>query len=257
MRVYDRCKKNRQNATPCHRDALSAISSPYNGANSRKQSKNFVLRKSSMSSSREVTANEAISELTMKVVIVGDANVGKTSIISRLVDNTFEPGYFPTIGCPLSKKDFTCGNRLVHCNIFDTTGVQDYIGITSIQLRDSNVVVFIASFDDAETITNIGTSWVNKINDCLDPDTYLKFFILNKSDVDIDNQADMIELATGIAKDMGVKLLPVSAKTGDGVAEAFQFIAEAACERFFVATTFEPSPVNLSEAEHVERNRCC
>lgn len=206
----------------------------------------------------EPVDQENVLDFSMKVVIVGDANVGKTSIITRLTENTFDSAYFPTIGCPLSKKDFTCGERTVHCNIFDTTGVQDYMGITTIQLRDSQVVIFVASFDDADTITNVGTSWLMRINDCLEPDTYLKFFILNKSDIDIDNQADMIELATGIANDMDVKLLPVSAKTGVGVAEAFQFIAESACAHFAVATECEAtSTIDIAEAERVEKSKCC
>lgn len=195
----------------------------------------------------------------LKLVLVGDANVGKTSIINRLVDNTFEPGYFPTIGCPMTKKDFECGDINIAVEIFDTTGVQDYIGITSIQLRGSQIVVFVCSFDDEDTISSIPKSWIPKIDDSIDPSTYLKFLILNKSDIDIPNQEEMVEQATTVANDIGVRLLPVSAKSGDGITEAFQFIVESAYDHFCKSQMESTSGIDLSEAlrKQKEKSTCC
>jgi small GTP-binding protein len=61
-----------------------------------------------------------------KIIILGDSQVGKTSIIARYTHNTFETSLMPTIGSDFQSRIITIDDKLVKLNIWDTAGQELY-----------------------------------------------------------------------------------------------------------------------------------
>ena len=59
----------------------------------------------------------------LKIIVVGDAGVGKTSLLHQYVHRRFNNNYKSTIGADLLKKDVTIDEKLVTLQIWDTAGM--------------------------------------------------------------------------------------------------------------------------------------
>ena len=65
---------------------------------------------------------KSLGEQKFKVMMLGDAGVGKTSITKRFVDNEFVPNYIHTIGIDFLEKQIECGKDIVRLQVWDTAG---------------------------------------------------------------------------------------------------------------------------------------
>lgn len=62
----------------------------------------------------------------LKIVLVGESGVGKTSIMNQYVDNRFDEHVKPTIGADFMQKDIIVGDRIVNLQIWDTSGKEEF-----------------------------------------------------------------------------------------------------------------------------------
>eukprot|EP01083_Nonionella_stella_P064522 168228_1 len=92
----------------------------------------------------------------ISIAICGPGAVGKSAITQRIIDNTFEPDYDPTIEDLFEKSMNVDGYNIV-LNILDTAGQEDFKGLREGQMRDKNGYILVYSvisrdtFDDLET----------------------------------------------------------------------------------------------------------
>jgi len=63
-----------------------------------------------------------MAEIVLKVILVGDVAVGKTSMVKRLVDNTFSTVHMATIGVDFLTKKMKVGGQQVTLRIWDIAG---------------------------------------------------------------------------------------------------------------------------------------
>ena len=79
-----------------------------------------------------------------KLILIGDSNTGKTSLINRYVHNTFDKKHMCTIGVDFMMKRLIVNNQPIKLQIWDTAGMERYKQITSSYYRGANgaVVVF-------------------------------------------------------------------------------------------------------------------
>ena len=166
----------------------------------------------------------------LKMIVVGDSNVGKTSVIVRLVYGRFDEARFPTIGETLYHREVVCGDgHPVQVNLIDTTGVEDYGGITSVALREADIVVFVVSLDDGVSVDDAREKWAPQVDKVLDPECHLRFVVVNKNDLDPEQHEFGDEQSEELAKDIkAVERFTVSARTGDGIEDAFAKMVEHA-----------------------------
>ena len=164
-----------------------------------------------------------------KVVLMGDSNSGKTSLVSRYITGTFYDSHFPTIGESLYARDFRDGQLEFTMQIIDTAGVEDYGGIAKITIRDAAAVVFVCSFDNADSLDNIEGIWWKIVTETIEEGTFAPFFVATKNDIPEDEQEVDFARLGEIAVRHGSVAFTASAKSGDGVNGIFQAIAD----RFF------------------------
>jgi GTPase SAR1 family protein len=85
----------------------------------------------------------SIFVLRYKVVLVGDMSVGKTSLISRFVENTFREIYDPSIGVDFSSKTVKFRGRSLKIQMWDTAGQEKYKSLIPSYVRGSSIIFLV------------------------------------------------------------------------------------------------------------------
>ena len=101
----------------------------------------------------------------IKVILLGDTGVGKTSIILRYSTNKFDENGLSTIGSNFTKKTVKSEedkNEYI-LNIWDTSGQEKYRAVTKLFVQDSNIVILVYSIDNKESF-NILDFWYKQVN---------------------------------------------------------------------------------------------
>jgi small GTP-binding protein len=166
----------------------------------------------------------------MKLVLLGDTYVGKTSITERLCKNRFSESKESTIGAAYSSVSFDLPNSKVKMEIWDTSGQERYKSLTPMYYRGADVVLIV--FDLSNTNTHNEINYWMKMMKYLEVNTNNIYIVGNKSDLVDINQADIDDkTVVGVTdKYPDIKFYKVSAKTGFGITELFTNVAERLIE---------------------------
>ena len=116
-----------------------------------------------------------------KVVIIGDASVGKTSLILRYVNNTFSDNVKPTIGCDHYDKDVTVANQTVKLSIWDTAGQERFRGLSSSYYKKARCVIVVFDITKKSSFDKIDF-WRDEIANYAEADV-LVILVGNKVDL--------------------------------------------------------------------------
>ena len=154
----------------------------------------------------------------IKVILLGDTGVGKTSIINRYINNKFDPDNDNTLSSSFSTKEVIKNDVLYRLNLWDTIGQEKYNAITNILIKGSNIVILVYSVDSFSSFENIDF-WYNSVKDILQEDKYILAIVGNKSDLIKEDEAVVSEEeARNYAKGKNAFFKLISAKEGqDGI----------------------------------------
>ena len=154
----------------------------------------------------------------IKVILLGDTGVGKTSIINRYINNKFDPDNDNTLSSSFSTKEVIKNDVLYRLNLWDTIGQEKYNAITNILIKGSNIVILVYSVDSLSSFENIDF-WYNNIKDILQEDKYILAIVGNKSDLIKEDEAVVSEEeARNYAKGKNAFFKLISAKEDqDGI----------------------------------------
>jgi len=168
-------------------------------------------------------------EDTYKVVINGNGGVGKTSILVRYVDDTFNESEkaYVTIGADCKSKvlsNFNSKGKEIKLTIFDTAGHERFRNITSSFYRGALGAVLVYDINSRESFDEM-QPWIDDVQRYI-PDS-ARMVIGNKSDVDSEDRK--VEEAEGkeLANKINAEFFETSAKTGKNIEEAFLALASA------------------------------
>ena len=157
-----------------------------------------------------------------KICMLGAFAVGKTSLVSRYVSSLFSEKYLTTIGVKVDKKQLTVDGRDVTLMLWDLYGQDDYQNVQPSQLRGMSGYLLvvdgtrIATLEIARQLQQKATSAVGDVP-----------FILLLNKVDLAPQWEIDEPAFFRLVEQGWRVVRTSAKTGEGVDEAFFLLAKA------------------------------
>jgi small GTP-binding protein len=120
-------------------------------------------------------------ELIYKVILIGDQNVGKTSIIQKLVTKYFNKKYNSTIGFDIFYYRVKINDKIIKLNIWDTCGMKDFFSCTKNIFTDVALAIIAYSIDSRESFDNL-EGWINTLKANSSPNV-LKFIVGNKCDL--------------------------------------------------------------------------
>ena len=122
----------------------------------------------------------------IKVILLGESGVGKTSIILRYSKNQFEEHQGSTIGATFIEKDLKRNNIIYKLNIWDTTGQEQYHSVTKLFLQGADVVILVYCIDKNETFKALDYWYKTVIEMC--GDNIVLAFVGNKYDLFADER---------------------------------------------------------------------
>ena len=103
-----------------------------------------------------------------KVVLIGESGVGKTSIISRFINDTFDEGLVTTTGASYAGKDMIFkdyNNQLVKFEIWDTAGQEKYRSLAQIFYKDSQIAILVYDITNEESFEEIQNYWYQQLKE--------------------------------------------------------------------------------------------
>ena len=116
-----------------------------------------------MSNEREDSNNE--NEISIKTVLVGETNAGKTSIIEYFIENKFNPNIVSTIGCSNTMKKYSIENKEVIFNIWDTAGQERFRGITNSYYNGADVAILVYDITSINSYIELKKYWYNEVKE--------------------------------------------------------------------------------------------
>jgi small GTP-binding protein len=161
---------------------------------------------------------------SFKIVVVGASGVGKTAIVSQLVNKSFKEVAVPTIGVEFKSYSLVADNKNIKLQIWDTAGQERFRSVSKAYFRNAvgGVLVFDLTQKPSFDQLNI---WINDLNTLCAPNAVI-ILVGNKSDLADDRAVTESEVQE-TTKRYGLDYLETSAKTGDNVAETFARLGQA------------------------------
>ena len=160
-------------------------------------------------------------DIKLKIMLLGDSTVGKTSILRRYCKNEFSNKYATTIGIDFQFKNMIKFDKRIRLQIWDTAGQERYKVVAKNYFNSSDGFVILYDITNKESFQNV-TSWISQINDIASK--AVKFILFgNKNDLE---EARIVKKNEGenMAKKYSMLFYETSAKTGENINEGFDFL---------------------------------
>ena len=161
---------------------------------------------------------------SMKIIVIGNGKVGKSTLALKFVKNIFTTEYKQTLGVDFLniKKYIKKIDQTIDFYIWDTAGQDHFNAITRRYYRGADACLIVFAINDKDSFIQV-KSWHKKMkNECGDIPTAL---VMSKIDLK-EEQKISDEEAEKLAKELGIKLFKVSSKEGIMVEECFEYLAE-------------------------------
>ena len=152
----------------------------------------------------------------IKIIFVGNANVGKTSIATRYVNGTFSENIEPTVGAAYLSKEVEISGNHVTFNIWDTAGQEAYRYLVPMYYRNAQIAVVVFDLTNMSSFQAVG-DWINDVrknvvddivilicgNKCDMPEKNVDFDTIQ----DFSHNNDLIYVETSAANGTGINKL--------------------------------------------------
>lgn len=181
-------------------------------------------------------------EVAIKVVVVGNGAVGKSSMIQRYCKGIFTKDYKKTIGVDFLERQILVNDEDVRLMLWDTAGQEEFDAITKAYYRGAQACVLVFSTTDRESFEAIGSWWEKVEIEVGDIPTVL---VQNKIDL-LDDTVIKNEEAEGLAKKLKLRFYRTSVKEDLNVNEVFKYLADKYLQRLKRQTAEEPEAVHTA-----------
>jgi small GTP-binding protein len=158
--------------------------------------------------------------LQKKICMIGAFSVGKTSLVKRYVQSLFSETYLTTVGVKIDKKVVDVSGQTVNLILWDVAGEDDISALRMSYLRGAAGYVLVADGTRPATL-DVAFSLRERVRTEYGPLPFV--LLLNKHD--LMDQWEINDAALAGLRDDGWWARPTSARTGEGVEEAFQYLA--------------------------------
>jgi small GTP-binding protein len=160
----------------------------------------------------------------LKVCLLGDGAVGKTSLVRRYVYDAFDDKYLMSFGTKVSKKTVSVDEVQVDLMIWDILGQKTHESLHGAYYRGAAGALAVCDFTRAETMDSL-RSWVTNFREVVGKMPVV--VLANKSDLKKAFSGGDLEQ---LGKELDCGTLETSAKTGENVEKAFELISRAMVE---------------------------
>ena len=170
--------------------------------------------------SESISSNDTSdkNEIKFKVIMIGPANSGKTSLVKRYIFKKFSEDYSVTVGFDFQAKSLKIGKYNINLQIWDTAGTELFQSLASSYYRNSFGAIVVFDVTDEKSFKSLNT-WIDYYKENKDNQKKELIYLVGNK-IDADNRVISSQKAKEYAKEKLLKnYLETSAKRGDNVDE--------------------------------------
>ena len=197
--------------------------------------------------------------IVIPLMLLGDGQVGKTSLSLNLTKNTFDDSLLTTVGKESYIYQANLHGHNVKMKIWDTAGQERFKSMSVGVIKMVDGLILVYSITNKETFKNLDT-WMNSVKNIADLSSKPVIILGNKCDLN-ENRQVTYEEGENYAKNLGYHFYETSAKTGENVKEAFDDIFEQLYkiyeEEIEGSKEFKKSETISLNSKHHKKKNCC
>ncbi len=197
-----------------------------------------------------------MSEYGIKVALIGNSGVGKTCIIQRFIDNTFNEYSASTISANSIDKEIIRGKEKYILSIWDTAGQEKYQSLGKIFYKDAYIILLIYDITNQNSLDSLKKTWYPDLQIYAENCVVIGV-VGNKADLyENDDLADEDE-AKEFAKEIGALFYLVSAKSGENVTKLFEKLLDKFLEKDIQDKVKEKEKSSFNLDSRIEKKKNC
>lgn len=188
----------------------------------------------------------------VKAILIGDANVGKSNIFSRIASNRFEESSPPTLGAAFHMLYMTINSQKISIELWDTAGQERYFSLTESYSRGAKIVIFVYDITERQSFDAL-KEWYCRLN-CSNSKQILAVFA-NKEDL-VENEVVPLEEAQKYAHEIKAIFKKTSAKENIGIREGLEELSTL----YLNSTGLHKkgvSAIKVSTNKKMSKKQCC
>ena len=208
-------------------------------------------------------SSSSLDDISLKILILGDSSVGKTTLLLKYVDGYFPTVYVATIGVEYKIKRININGIDISLQIWDTAGQERFRGITKNFMKGADGIIYVYDITKKSSFESL-KNWIFQSEEATEG--FKKIIIGNKIDLDKERQITE-ESLNKFCQSRNIKGMEVSAKNDVNVNECFETLAkliiegkskEQLIERYSEARRSRGKSV-ISKSSHKSKNKkkCC
>ena len=182
-------------------------------------------------------------DFLFKVLLLGNSDVGKNSLLLRYVDHIWSDTFVPTIGVDFKVKTLELENKKIKMQIWDTAGQERFRNVISSYFRGANGIMLIYDVNNRDSFKSL-ENWLIEIEKNAS-ENISKIIIGNNNDLEEEKEVKTEE-GEAFAKRNGIQFIETSCKMNINVKEAFEALA-----KLMIKYNTEKKPISASNNKKV------
>ena len=158
-----------------------------------------------------------------QLLIIGDSTVGKTSLLIRYANNTFNANYLATVGLDNFTKDDIINGKTIRIKIWDTAGQEKFHSLAKGFFRNAQGIMVVYDVTKSETYQNL-RHWTQSIKTHMGNDIDKISVIIIGNKIDSNEREVNKQEAEAFSRELGYPYFETSAKSGENVNTTIQFL---------------------------------
>jgi len=198
-------------------------------------------------------AKSAEPEALVKILLLGDSGVGKSSMLLRFSEDEFDETYINTIGIDFKTRSVEIEGKKIKLQIWDTAGQERFQSLQALYYRGAQGIVLVYDLTKGKSFSDI-RQWISAVDKHANS-VAVRMLVGNKADLGSQREVSFEE-GKRLADEFGLLFGEASAKVGAGVSDAFMQVATTIAKRGLAdapAPSVRPRTVVDSQAQ----KGCC
>ena len=193
-------------------------------------------------------------DVKCQLLIIGDSSVGKTSILTRFANGTFNSNYLATVGLDSFTKDETIDDKNVRIKIWDTAGQERFKSLTKGFFRNAEGIMIAYDVTSQETYESL-KYWIQSIKTNIGEDLdHIPIIILGNK-IDSEDREVKTEDAEAFCKKENYPYFETSAKTGENIDQAVRFLVKKLMELNSDNKGGNNDNIKINKEEHKKKEK--
>lgn len=198
--------------------------------------------------------------MPVKLIMLGDTCVGKTSFVSKYINHTVPKVHKSTIGAAMSSKQINHNSTSFNLHIWDTAGQERYSSLTTLYYKSSNIAIIMYDITNPESFIK-AQNYICSVRE-KGPDDIIMGLIGNKSDIaisDPEKRAIPYSVGKDCADTHDILFAETNVFNDNDVKCVFGMLIDQLPEHALYPDRGEDEAFldNIMNCKRVEQNDCC